>query len=134
MYFNSFNQTCFPSIDAVKEILIRDLAEAVQGNVNVNIMFIRDVPKKMITSFSGICLDTLDIICDTYSVEPRFLKIEDEEVIETLYSDLLKSNCLVTGQPDWASVQIMYKGKKISHESLLPVSYTHLFIMHVLKQ
>ena len=38
---------------------------------------------------------------------------------ETLYSDLLKSNCLVTNQPDWGSVQIAYRGQKISHEGLL---------------
>ena len=38
---------------------------------------------------------------------------------EVLVSDLLKSNCLVTGQPDWASVRISYTGAQIDQEGLL---------------
>jgi len=40
-------------------------------------------------------------------------------VNETLVSNLLKSNCLVTGQPDWGSVQIRYSGNAIDQEGLL---------------
>jgi 7-cyano-7-deazaguanine reductase len=57
--------------------------------------------------------------CSVYTVEPEFLTTENFEAEETVYSDLLKSNCLVTGQPDWGSVQITYKGKKIKHVNLL---------------
>lgn len=45
--------------------------------------------------------------------------LADNIVSETLYSNLLKSNCLVTGQPDWASIEIKYSGQKINHEALL---------------
>ena len=70
-------------------------------------------------SFEGECLDDLDITCSVYMVDPGFLSVSDERVEEILYSDLLKSNCLVTNQPDWGSVQIEYKGKKINREGLL---------------
>jgi len=69
--------------------------------------------------FDGVCIDELDIECSAYRVEPAFLSIENTVVEEILYSDLLKSNCLVTNQPDWGSVQISYKGKKINHAGLL---------------
>ena len=38
---------------------------------------------------------------------------------ESLVSDLLRSNCPVTGQPDWGSVQIRYRGRPIDREGLL---------------
>ncbi len=70
--------------------------------------------------FSGICLDLLDIETNTYQVEPKFLMTESRKVEETVYSDLLKSNCLATGQPDWGSVFfIHYFGPKIDHCGLL---------------
>ena len=69
--------------------------------------------------FTGICLDNLDVACDRYQVYPDFLKTGEQIVTESLYSDLLKSNCLVTNQPDWGSVQIRYTGKKIDREGLL---------------
>ena len=56
---------------------------------------------------------------DTYQVNPKFLMTGEKEVSETLCSDLLKSNCLVTGQPDWGSIQIRYTGKKIDRAGLL---------------
>lgn len=61
----------------------------------------------------------MDIEVDSYHVHPEFLKSNNEIAKESLYSNLLKSNCLVTGQPDWASVQISYTGPKIHRESLL---------------
>jgi 7-cyano-7-deazaguanine reductase len=57
--------------------------------------------------------------CDIDSIQLSQLQTEESEVEEVLYSDLLKSNCLVTFQPDWGSVQISYKGKKINREGLL---------------
>jgi 7-cyano-7-deazaguanine reductase len=77
------------------------------------------------SSFNGENLDALDVECSVYHVEPTFLHTSDTIVEETLHSNLLKSNCLVTYQPDWGSVQIGYKGKKINREGLLKyiVSY-----------
>ena len=65
-------------------------------------------------------MDSLDIDVTDYRVNPDLLKVESTEpVTETLNSHLLKSNCLVTNQPDWGSVVIRYEGKPINHEGLL---------------
>jgi 7-cyano-7-deazaguanine reductase len=71
------------------------------------------------SQLNGISIDDLDIECSVYHTEPAFLQTENEIAEEILHSDLLKSNCLVTNQPDWCSVQIAYKGKKINREGLL---------------
>jgi 7-cyano-7-deazaguanine reductase len=116
---NSFNNTLFDSFLSVSAILTRDLSEAAGEPVAVKLIPLGQLPEKIHSHFSGINLDELDIACDTYTTEPAYLQTEDMLVTETLYSDLLKSNCLVTGQPDWGSVQITYTGKKIQHEGLL---------------
>ena len=119
LYLNSFNNTVFTSVDEVVTILQRDLTEVTTAPVQVRVDLIRDFAPVTTQAFSGICLDQLDITCDTYLVNPAFLQTEDEVTSEVLYSDLLKSNCLITGQPDWGSVQIHYTGKKIQHTGLL---------------
>ena len=119
LYLNSFNNTLFDSFESVRDILIRDLSAAADAPVFVKLFTLDETSTKMATHFAGISLDALDIACDTFTPAPELLITENEHVTETLYSDLLKSNCLVTGQPDWGSVQIAYTGKKISHASLL---------------
>ena len=64
-------------------------------------------------------LDDLDISMETFELNPEILKTEPIVTNEVLYSNLLKSNCLVTFQPDWGSIQIEYQGPKINRESLL---------------
>jgi 7-cyano-7-deazaguanine reductase len=77
------------------------------------------------TAFTGVHLDQLDVACDTYTVNAGYLKTAAGLVEESVYSDLLKSNCPVTDQPDWASVCIQYRGEPIDHAGLLQylVSY-----------
>ncbi|OGT45924.1 MAG: NADPH-dependent 7-cyano-7-deazaguanine reductase QueF [Gammaproteobacteria bacterium RIFCSPHIGHO2_12_FULL_41_20] len=125
LYLNSFNNTQFDSMEAVQAILVRDLTKATGTAVFVQIQTLANVCMELQRSFSGICLDELAVTCDTYSVTPAYLQTENQLVTESLYSDLLKSNCPVTGQPDWASVQIAYTGKQIQHAGLLKyiVSY-----------
>ena len=68
----------------------------------------------------GIYIDKLDIEIDTYEPAPELLRTRPGDAVEeTLCSRLLKSNCPVTGQPDWASVQIRYRGAPIDREALL---------------
>ena len=119
LYLNSFNQTPFDSMSTVQQLLTTDLAAATKGAVSVTLMPLKNCQQQPLASLAGICLDDLDITCNTYTVEPQFLTVEAVVLKETLYSDLLKSNCLVTGQPDWGSIQISYTGKKINHEGLL---------------
>jgi 7-cyano-7-deazaguanine reductase len=126
LYFNSFNNTPFENTDIIKQTIEKDLASCVGGSVSVRLFLLSDKSSFTLEpALAGDCLDDLDIACSVYTVEPSFLETHDEVVAETLYSDLLKSNCLVTHQPDWGSVQIAYQGKKINHEGLLKylVSY-----------
>ncbi len=120
LYLNSFNNTKFDSVDEVKQILTADLTKAVVGDVFIHIYLPDDLLGQQIEKFDGIYLDEYDITCEKYTTEPEFLVCNRNEVVEeTVRSDLLKSNCLVTGQPDWGSVQITYKGPKIDKEGLL---------------
>lgn len=129
LYFNSLNQMKIESIDQLENLIMQDLSDCVGGPVHVTLQTFNNT--KLIhdlSQFEGECLDELDIECSVYHVEPKFLVASNEIVSETLYSDLLKSNCLVTNQPDWGSVQIAYTGNKIHHEGLL--KYLISFRMH----
>lgn len=120
LYFNSFNNTRFKDNEAVKHIVKQDLAQRVGGDVQARILGLTESGYNHIElSAAGECLDDLDVTCSVYQVEPDYLCTENVRVEETLYSDLLKSNCLVTNQPDWATVQIAYTGMKIDREGLL---------------
>ncbi|WP_026253839.1 NADPH-dependent 7-cyano-7-deazaguanine reductase QueF [Legionella shakespearei] len=120
LYFNTFNNTQFASVADVENTVIKDLSHNVEGEVTVAIQQLRKgAVLPLDTSFKGECIDDLDVTCSMYSVDPSLLTTEDEVVEEVLSSDLLKSNCLVTYQPDWGSVQIEYKGPKINREGLL---------------
>lgn len=120
LYFNSFNNSKFINAEAVKNAVEKDISERIGGSVEVNIFTLPlKNHKSIITEFDGICIDDLDIECTSYMIDPNYLSIENKTVEEVLHSDLLKSNCLVTNQPDWGSVQIAYKGNKINREGLL---------------
>ncbi len=119
LYLNSFNNTIFDSVDDVITTLQRDLMETTSAPVQVRVILTEQFSPVTTQTFDGICLDQLDVTCNTYLVNPTFLQTESEVVSEVLYSNLLKSNCLITGQPDWGSVQIKYTGKKIQHAGLL---------------
>jgi len=120
LYFNSFNNTKFKDPLAVKNAIKNDLEPRIGAEVVVNV-FLLDTVKdhKIMTQLHGICLDTLDIECSSYTTDPSYLKTQTDIVNETVYSNLLKSNCLVTNQPDWGTVQIAYRGNKIDHAGLL---------------
>ena len=118
LYFNSFNQTKFKDLDTVQATIAKDLTQKIAAPVTVKIKLLGDCLQSL-SCFLGTCLDDLDVACDVYSVDANYLTTEPVQVEEVLYSHLLKSNCLVTGQPDWGSVQISYQGNKINHEGLL---------------
>lgn len=120
LYFNSFNNTRIKDVDTLQKTIKKDLEARVGVTVDVKIIPMNQVKEeKLYRGFQGICLDELDIDCSSYLLNPSYLTTENQVVSETVYSDLLKSNCLVTNQPDWGSVQIRYEGNKINHEGLL---------------
>ena len=122
LYLNGYNETRFDDREAVRERIAVDLSHASGAEVDV---FVRSLAQAGATGFgtlAGECIDDLDIAIDDYG-PPRadFLVAEaaEGEVDETLVSHLLKSNCPVTGQPDWASVQVRYRGAPIDRAGLL---------------
>lgn len=129
LYLNSFNQTRFASWDDVQATLVRDLSACAQGNVQVTLYHLDELEGQPIAPFSGVCIDDQDIEIESYEFNADFLKnaAGGEVVEESLVSHLLKSNCLITHQPDWGSVQIQYRGPAIDREKLLRylVSFRH---------
>ena len=121
LYLNSFNQTKFASIEEVEQTITRDLSQCASGQVSVKIHKLADYTNQLIVNFAGECIDEQEIQIESYTFSNQHLEnvAEDEIVEETLVSHLLKSNCLITSQPDWGSVQIHYVGKRLNREKLL---------------
>lgn len=121
LYLGSFAQSKFDSVDAVRDVLKRDVSAACGASVSVQLVSPHDFGKLEMDELDGLSLDRLDLDADVYEPDPSLLSAAEDEapVEETLVSDLLKSNCPVTGQPDWGSVQIHYVGPQIDHAGLL---------------
>ena len=121
LYLNSYNQTRLASHEVLVAQLCADVSAAVGGHVQVRLTLPDDFGALAMGELEGELLDRLDIEVDSYTPNPALLRLntETEIVTQTYLSHLLKSNCLVTGQPDWATVQIHYVGASINAEGLL---------------
>ena len=138
LYLNSFNNTRFDNFADVREHIALDIGAAAWGKSEskVGVMLIDiaqaaieniagssqvRLPALHIAELEGTNLDRLDIECTQYTPAPELLSaaFDEKPVDEVLCSQLLKSNCLVTGQPDWGSVQIKYSGPQIDQAGLL---------------
>jgi 7-cyano-7-deazaguanine reductase len=149
LYLNSFNNTRFADADAVKAVLRADLSEGLwrtsgaeagdptggeasakavaNSSIGVTVLLPDHFDREPVHELDGLSLDRLDVECTRFTPAPDLLiaAFDEPPVSEVLVSNLLKSNCLVTGQPDWGSVQISYTGPAIEQEGLLQyvVSY-----------
>lgn len=121
LYLNSLNQTVFESVEALQACLVRDLSAAAGKPVGVKVSTLAEVEGQGVTTLPGQCIDALDVSISNYEQpQPELLRCAPERVVEeTVHSHLLKSNCPVTGQPDWGSVVVEYKGQALEHASLL---------------
>jgi 7-cyano-7-deazaguanine reductase len=127
LYLNSFNNTRLVDATEVQARMRQDLSAAVwhggpvMASVGVQLVLPDQFDREPIHELDGLNLDRLDLECDIYQPTPSLLSATAGEapVTETLTSNLLKSNCLVTGQPDWASVRIAYSGPQIDQAGLL---------------
>ncbi|MDT7519878.1 NADPH-dependent 7-cyano-7-deazaguanine reductase QueF [Rhodoferax sp. TBRC 17660] len=127
LYLNSFNNTRFADASEVLARLRTDIAEAAwRGgpvqSVGVRLIAAEQFDREPVYELDGLSLDRLDVECTHYQPAPELLvtvPAAEGMVTEVLVSNLLKSNCLVTGQPDWGSVQISYTGLQIQQEGLL---------------
>lgn len=127
LYLNSYNNTKFADAAEVQSRLRTDLGEAVwrgsdkTGSVGVRLLAPDLFDQEPIHEMDGLNIDRLDVECTQYTPAPELLTVafDEKPVDEVLTSHLLKSNCLVTGQPDWGSVQIAYSGPQIDQAGLL---------------
>jgi 7-cyano-7-deazaguanine reductase len=134
LYLNSFNNSPFADAAAVAACIRADLnaavwqqanatlgASPVQSSIGVKILLPEMFDREPVHELDGLNLDRLDIECNRYTPAPELLSAAFDEapVSEVFTSNLLKSNCLVTGQPDWGSVRISYEGPQIDQGELL---------------
>ena len=127
LYLNSFNNTRIDSVDDVRQRIRDDISQAVwhggsvQARVGIKILLAEEFDKEPLHELDGLNLDRMDLECTRYQPAPDLLTATQDEapVTDTFVSHLLKSNCLVTGQPDWGSVQISYTGPQIDQAGLL---------------
>ena len=121
LYLNSLNQTVFASPGELQACLEKDLSTAAGKPVGVQLRSLAEVEAQGVVALPGQCIDALDVAISNYQQpRPELLRCNPDQVVEeTLHSHLLKSNCPVTGQPDWGSVVVEYKGPALDPASLL---------------
>ena len=121
LYLNSLNQSVFESREALRELMSADLSAAAGKPVRVRLRTLDEVAAEGVATLPGRCIDELDVAIEHYDhPRPELLACDAERVVEeSLHSHLLKSNCPVTGQPDWGSVVVEYRGAALQPESLL---------------
>ena len=121
LYLNSFNNSRFADAREVRERIRADVSAATGVGIGIKTIGPELFDREPVHEMDGLNLDRLDVECLHFTPAPELLFAEFDEppVTETLTSNLLKSNCLVTGQPDWGSVQIAYSGPAINQEGLL---------------
>lgn len=121
LYLNSLNQSVFESREALVAVMTKDLSAAAGKPVEVRLRTLDEVTTEGVTQLSGQCIDELDVAIEHYdSPRAELLSCDSScQVDESVYSHLLKSNCPVTGQPDWGTVVIEYRGYALDHGSLL---------------
>ena len=121
LYLNSFNNSRFLDAREVRERIRADVSAATGVGIGIKTIGPELFDREPVHEMDGLNLDRLDVECLHFTPAPELLFAEFDEppLTETLTSNLLKSNCLVTGQPDWGSVQIAYSGPAINQEGLL---------------
>ena len=121
LYLNSLNQSVFSSADELVTVLVQDLSAAAGKPVGVRVRSLAEVTAEGLLAAPGTCIDELDVAISNYAQpQPELLRCDVVRVVEeSLHSHLLKSNCPVTGQPDWGTLVVEYRGLALDHASLL---------------
>jgi len=124
LYLNSLNLQAFADAESLRQAIAVDLSTAAGAEVQVLVQPFRGM-QEILEAPGGIALDTLAPACDSYQPDAGLLQVAnagglfEELVDEVLYTDLFRSRCPLTGQPDWATVTICYRGARIDHVGLL---------------
>ncbi|KRW59954.1 NADPH-dependent 7-cyano-7-deazaguanine reductase QueF [Pseudomonas sp. TTU2014-080ASC] len=121
LYLNSLNQTVFSDAEQLQGVLVKDLSAAAGKPVAVRVRSLAEVTAEGVSVPEGECIDELDVSISNYEQPaPELLRCDaSKQVEEALHSHLLKSNCPVTGQPDWGTVVVKYRGPAVDRSSFL---------------
>ena len=121
LYLNSLNQTPFTSRSELTALLQADLSAVAGAPVAVGLRTLSEVEEEGVARLPGVCIDELEVSIQSYhQPQPQLLQCDPQrQVTETVHSHLLRSNCPVTGQPDWGSVVVEYSGAALDHASFL---------------
>ncbi|TAL88764.1 MAG: NADPH-dependent 7-cyano-7-deazaguanine reductase QueF [Candidimonas sp.] len=121
LYLNSFNEGRYENLASVQQRMQHDLSDAAGAPVEVRLNPMATDSKENYRPLAGINIDGIDVDIDRYTPAPELLRCMPQAAAasEVLVSDLLKSNCPVTGQPDWGSLQVSYSGPQMDRAALL---------------
>lgn len=124
LYLNSFANTRFSSWGEVSQTIAKDISATAGALSTVKLLSLAEAVKTPLWENTGICLDDLALLYPVDEEIPAdrvWLRHEPQatEVTETFYSHLVRSLCPVTGQPDWATVEISYQGLALCPQHLL---------------
>lgn len=119
LYLNSFNLSTFSSATEVSNTITNDLNKVIGKPIKVKLILPNAFKNLKLQNIPGKNIDHYDVKIDTYQPDSDLLITHEEKVTETLVSNLLKSNCPMTDQPDWGSIQVHYTGNKIDAKNLL---------------
>lgn len=118
LYLNSLNNVVFDDDAAALACITRDVSAVVGATVAV-VAFAPDDPAMAASRPSGVCIDHSEGRWPRCEPEANMLAVEERLVEESLYSHALRSLCPVTGQPDWATLWLHYRGPALNHGALL---------------
>lgn len=119
VYLNSLNNTRFATLEAARATIVHDISRAAGEAVDLQLLLVGD-PSLVGTTLVGQCLDELPVAYWSGEPQAEQLQVQSGHIVEeVLYSHLLRSLCPVTGQPDWATVWLHYRGAAMDHSSLL---------------
>jgi len=122
LYLNGYANTRIDDAVDLRNAIARDLGDAVGAPVETALVEPEDFPAQAIAELPGASLDGQDIeIRDYGPPKPEHLRANARarQIEDSLTTRLFRSNCPVTGQPDWAAVQVRYIGAPIDRAGLL---------------
>jgi 7-cyano-7-deazaguanine reductase len=117
LYLYALRDTKFSSLKSLEKLIENDLSTCIGAEVEVSLSISKEWP--LSSSLPGHNIDNINIETNVYLPDPSLLMCTDEDGTYEINSNLFKSNCLITNQPDWASIYIRYVGKKLDYASLL---------------
>lgn len=133
LYLNSINFTEFASWEDVETLIAKDLSACVQAPVTVELFGLEyDSSALLIAQPEGVCIDSA--LADstdkvTLCAHPDASLLQSQTQADdgklasgqpqpyTFYSNLLRSNCPVTNQPDWGTLAVSIMTEKSVNEA-----------------